>query len=217
MPKHRPIKFETTLEKSRTEEIVKIMKENKIAKTTLNATLALIAVGGVLTLGAVMPGAFSVFTQSAKRYKQRRYEEYQKIWRNFNDLKKQGDIKFRKEKDGYQIYKLTKKGEKRIKKLVFDEMQLRIPKKWDKKWRLVIFDIPETKRNARNAFRSKLEQMDFYQCQKSTWIHPFLCVEEIEFLKKFFKIEPYVKIFLVEEMTDGKVLYYFRELIKDKV
>ncbi|MFC1756901.1 hypothetical protein ACFLZC_01975, partial [Patescibacteria group bacterium] len=98
-----------------------------------------------------------------------------------------------------------------------DEMILLKPKKWDGKWRLVIFDIPETKRCARDALRQKLEQLEFYQCQKSTWIHPFPCIEEIEFLKNFFNIKPFVKLFLVEEMTDGKVLYHFKDLIKKSI
>ena len=46
--------------------------------------------------------------------------------------------------------------------------------------------------------------MGFFQCQKSAWIHPFPCLEEIEFIKDVFNIKPFVKIFLVDEMTDGK-------------
>ena len=57
--------------------------------------------------------------------------------------------------------------------------------------------------------------MGFFQCQKSAWIHPFPCLEEIEFIKDVFNIKPFVKIFLVDEMTDGKSLYHFRNLLKE--
>ena len=57
--------------------------------------------------------------------------------------------------------------------------------------------------------------MGFFQCQKSAWIHPFPCLEEIEFVKDVFNIKPFVKIFLVDEMTDGKSLYYFKNLLKE--
>ncbi|MFC1757132.1 hypothetical protein ACFLZC_03185, partial [Patescibacteria group bacterium] len=117
MPKHTPIKFEVTLETNLKKELLKSIKENKNAKNTLNATLALIAFGGILTFGAAMPGAFSVFTQVAKQRKKQKYEDYQKIWRNFSKLKKRGDLKFVKEKNGYLVYKPTKKGLERIKKL----------------------------------------------------------------------------------------------------
>ena len=39
-------------------------------------------------------------------------------------------------------------------------------------------------------------------------------MEEIEFIKSVFNIKPFVKLFLVEEMTDGKVLYHFSNQIK---
>jgi hypothetical protein len=215
MPKHKPIKFETTLETSLRKELVKILKENKKAQTTINATLALIAFGGILTFGIIAPGAFSALTHTLGAEKRRRYQEYQELWRNFYKIKKRGDLKFVKEKDGYLIYRPTKKGREKIKKVVFDELILEKPKRWDKKWRLFIFDIPESKKRTRNALRKKLQELGFYQCQKSVWIHPFPCLEEVEFLKAYLAIKPFVKLFVVDEMTDGKVLYHFKNLLKN--
>ena len=215
MPKHKPIKFETTLEKSLIKRIKEIMRKNKNAKTVLNATLALIAIGGTLTLGAMAPGVFGELTRMAYRKKKEKYEQYREIWQRFHLLKQKGNLKFVKEENGYLIYRLSKKGKERIKKLIFDEFFIKKPKKWDKKWRLVIFDIPETRKKARQALRKKLKDLGFYQFQKSAWIHPFPCLEEIEFLKDVLNIKPFVKLFLIDEMTDGKVLYHFRKQIKE--
>lgn len=212
-----PIKFETTLETSFKKELLKIIKENERAKTVLNATLALIAFGGVLTCATIAPNAFSVFTHMASRQRKEKYEQYKKIWRSFHNLKKQRALEFVEEKDGYLVYKPTKHGKEKIKKLILNEMILEKPKKWDKKWRLVIFDIPETKKGARNALRLKLQELDFYQCQKSAWIYPFPCMEEIEFLKAQLNLAPFVKLFIVEEMDDGKVLHHFKDLLKNSV
>jgi len=55
MPKHKPIKFETTLEPSLKKYVLKIFKENPKAKSILNMTLGLIAIGGILTFGAAFP------------------------------------------------------------------------------------------------------------------------------------------------------------------
>lgn len=46
-------------------------------------------------------------------------------------------------------------------------------KKWDKKWRLVIFDILENKRQARDLLRRNLKQFGFKELQKSVWIFPY--------------------------------------------
>lgn len=114
----------------------------------------------------------------------------------------------------YSSY-LQRSGREKIKKVIFDEMILEKVKKWDKRWRLLIFDIPESKKGARDTLREKLQDLGFYQCQKSVWIHPFPCLEEIEFLKEHLNIKPFVKLFIVDEMTDGKVLYYFKDLLKE--
>lgn len=214
MPKHKPIKFKSTLEPQLKKQIKEIIQENKTAKTVLNATLGLIAVGGILTLGAVAPGILGEIGKMIYRKKKEKYERYREIWRAFHKLKQKGNIEFIKEENGYLVYRLSQKGKEKIRKFVFDELSINSPKEWDKKWRLIIFDIPETRKKERNAFRKKIQELGFYQCQKSAWIHPFPCLEEIEFVKNVFNINPFVKLFLVDEMTDGKTLYHFRDQIK---
>lgn len=44
---------------------------------------------------------------------------------------------------------------------------------WDKKWRIVAFDIPESKRDTRKYLREYLFYLGFKQLQKSVWITPF--------------------------------------------
>ncbi len=48
--------------------------------------------------------------------------------------------------NGLMKLTLTEKGEKRAKEIQFNNLIIEKPEKWDKKWRLVIFDISETKR-----------------------------------------------------------------------
>lgn len=217
MPKHKPIKFESTLEPSLKRHIINIFKENPKAKTILNATLGLIAVGGIITFGAAFPAILGEIGKIRRRQKKDSYERYQQIWRSFNNLKQQRALEFVKEENDYLIYKVNENGKKKIKKFIFDELKISAPKNWDNKWRLVIFDIPETKKNERHALRRKLTELGFYQCQKSVWIYPFECEQEIEFIKDILNIKPFVKIFLVDKIDDGKTLYQFKNLIKDRV
>lgn len=214
MPKHKPIKFES-LDPSVVKQIKKIISENKTAKSVLNATLAIMAIGGIITLGVMAPGLLTEINKISRRKRKEKTEKYREIWRNFNSLKKKGNLEFVKEEDNCLFYRFSEKGKNKVRKFIIDELQISAPKEWDKKWRLVIFDIPEKKRSARVALRKKLNDMGFYQCQKSAWVHPFPCLEEIEFVKDVFNIKPFVKIFLVDEMTDGKTLYHFRNLLKE--
>ncbi|MEW5907709.1 MAG: hypothetical protein AB1643_00795 [Patescibacteria group bacterium] len=217
MPKHKPIKFETSLEPNLRKYIVRIFKENPKAKTALHATLGLIALGGILTFGAAFPALLSEIGKIRSRQRRESYKNYQQFWQSFNYLKKKRALEFVKEENGYLIYKFNKNGKEKLRKFVIDELKLETPQKWDNRWRLVIFDIPETCKKFREALRRKLKDLGFYQCQKSIWIYPFDCTEEIEFLKDFFNIKPFVKLFIVNEIDDGKVLYHFKDFIKKRI
>jgi hypothetical protein len=46
---------------------------------------------------------------------------------------------------------------------------------WDKKWRIITFDIPEKKRSARDATRYLLSKFDWFQIQKNIWVYPYAC------------------------------------------
>lgn len=55
-----------------------------------------------------------------------------------------------------------------------------IDKKRDGVWKIIIFDIPESKRSVRNVLRSKLTSLGFKKWQNSIWITPFIIAPEIE-------------------------------------
>ncbi len=82
---------------------------------------------------------------------------------------------------------LTKLGKKKI--LIYDLDNIKLKKgRWDGKWRLVIFDIPDSKKRAREALRQKLKELDFYPLQKSVFINPYPCEDEVDFLCNIFDI-----------------------------
>lgn len=138
--------------------------------------------------------------KSIKKY------EKKKISSVFYDLKKEGyiDIKM----NGRQIYiSLTEKGRKKAGWMQINDLKIKRSKKWDKKWRLVIFDIAQIKKNYREAFRGKLKQLGFYPLQKSVWIYPFDCRDEIELLKNFFGLrEKELKLIIAEDIGLDKKL-----------
>jgi DNA-binding transcriptional regulator PaaX len=55
-----------------------------------------------------------------------------------------------------------------------------IDKKRDGIWKIIIFDIPETKRQVRNVIRSKFVSLGFKKWQNSIWISPYTIAPEIE-------------------------------------
>lgn len=141
-----------------------------------------LAVTGAIYIAASSPYFILNLTRNLKKW--RRYKR-RKVSDAFRRLQKQGCIDVGKR--NHQIYiRLTEKGKKMAGWLQIDDLKINRPKKWDEKWRMVIFDISQLKKNHREAFRGKLKELGFYPLQKSVWIHPFDCRDEIELLREFF-------------------------------
>lgn len=104
--------------------------------------------------------------------------------------------------DGSITMLLSANGKKRALSFQPETLKIAKPLRWDRKWRVISFDIPETKRKIRNAFRRHLRQLDFYELQKSVFIHPYPCEDEIEFLIELHQIRPFVRQLYVERIDN---------------
>lgn len=102
-------------------------------------------------------------------------------------------------KNGENYYRLTKKGERRFEKIRIEELHIATPKVWDKKWRLVMFDIPEFRQKQRHRLLHGLRALNFYMLQQSVWIHPFKCEKEIGVLLHYLKLEAHTSFLVVEQ------------------
>ena len=133
------------------------------------------------------------------------------------DLKKQYERQRNKQKFSQLIYRLKKNGYIKIKNLKQNEgviltkkgtekvlkAKLRIKdkkKRSDGKWQMIIFDIPEKKRCLRSLLREKLRLLEYRMLQQSIWICPYDVLKETEFILRKHSLDPYVKLFLIEEI-----------------
>ena len=89
------------------------------------------------------------------------------LYRTLHEFHNERLVDFNQQSDGSTIITLTEKGEKFALRFKIDEISIPIPVHWDKKWRIVIFDIPEKHKGAREALRIKLSELGFIQFQKS--------------------------------------------------
>ncbi len=149
-----------------------------------------------------------------KGFKHRRKYQRKKVEDAFYRLRKEGCIGTKKK--NHQIYiALTEKGKKKAGWLQINDLKIKKPKNWDKKWRIVIFDISQLKKLYREAFRGKLKELNFVPLQKSVWIHPFECRDEIELLKDFFGLsEKEVRLIITQEIGKDNWLKKIFKLIR---
>ncbi|MBU4224051.1 CRISPR-associated endonuclease Cas2 [Patescibacteria group bacterium] len=104
--------------------------------------------------------------------------------------------------DGTITIVLTDNGKQKA--LTYDLENLRIekPQKWDKKWRVVLFDIPEKRKKIRESLRFHLKQMGFYEFQKSVFVHPYDCKDEIDYLIEFYDIRKFVRMIIADSIDN---------------
>jgi DNA-binding transcriptional regulator PaaX len=110
-------------------------------------------------------------------------------------------------RDGQLYIRLTPEGEKEAGRYQINRLKIRAQKQWDKKWRLLIFDIPEARRVKREALRGKLKELGFYPLQKSVWVIPFPCEREVKLLREFFNLKPKeIRVFETAKLEEDQFL-----------
>lgn len=180
------------------------------------STLLILAAAGLVAIASTSPYFLINIARAIIKYQKykRNYSprDISKLTRSLAGLNK-NKIIILKEINGKFTVRLTEKGKKVVKEIMFDNMKIEKPKFWDKKWRIVIFDIPEKKlgKTQRNLFRAKLQNIGFYQLQKSVWVCPFPCEKEIQLICEVYEINLYVNIITAEKIyNDDLLTKYFR-------
>ena len=79
--------------------------------------------------------------------------------------------------------RLTSKGQALFLRLQLKHVGLVRPRRWDGKWRLLIFDVPENRKGQRELIRRMLIQIGFVRLQDSVWLYPYDCEDLIVLLK----------------------------------
>jgi DNA-binding transcriptional regulator PaaX len=111
-------------------------------------------------------------------------------------------IDFKDNEDGTQTIVLTEEGRKKALTFNIDNLKLKNEEKWDGYWRLVIFDIPEKFKRERDKISSIIKSAGAYPLQKSVFIYPYNCKDEIDFVIEFFGLRRFVRFALVKHIDN---------------
>ena len=68
--------------------------------------------------------------------------------------------------------RLTDSGRKKITTLQLESETSLLPN-WDGKWRIILIDLPESRKNERDALRYLLKKAGFILLKNSAWVSPF--------------------------------------------
>jgi len=139
-----------------------------------------VAVAGILGVGLLAPNVIGAMGKLGLLPSKRQKEI---IERSRTRLINRGLLAYQ---DGK--LRLTQKGEKVLRVFELHEFRLKQPKRWDGKWRVLIFDIPERRKRVREQIRRTLIMIGFVRLQDSVWIYPYDCEDLLTLLKADFKV-----------------------------
>ena len=166
------------------------MAKNDTTSAVIDGLLKTLIMGGIISTIVIAPNAVQAMDKPLAHFmkkldKRTREREIRRITMY---MRRQGLLTG----DYEHGLAITKLGRRRLDKMEFDKLQIPKPKKWDKKWRLIIFDIPESNRQGRVALTSKLRSMGVQPLQQSVWIHPHSCRNEVARICTEFAISRWV-------------------------
>jgi len=161
-------------------------------RNSLTRDILLIAATGPIILASLfLPNAPQILKPLIKWHKNWGRIKRQRITEAVRRLNRKRLIELIQKGDNLYI-EITDNGRKLIRNFDYDDLELPKLKRWDKKWRLVIFDIPEKKKKERRALSQKLKDLGFYPLQESVFIYPYDCRDEIDFICEFLLINRYI-------------------------
>lgn len=143
-------------------------------------------------------------------------------WKRFNipylkrtlqRLEKQQLVRSRTE-NGFEVIEITDRGRKKILKTSLDNLEIKAPRSWDGRWRLVSYDVPDQFRSLRLVIREYLKAWGFYPIQESVYLHAYPCEKEVDFLRMYLGAKAYLRIFEVTKIENDRE---FREFFGVKI
>lgn len=164
-------------------ELLKDIRLTKIRRAILGTVQA----AGIITIAVMAPNVAGILGRSMLRNRD-------SVRTSVNALIERGLLK--RTSDGIQ---LTDLGRQYIDRKLARPIR---PRKWDGKWRIVIFDVPERRRRARDVLRGTLNRIGFYKLQASVWVYPYDCEELVTLLKSDYSLGKEV-LYMIADKLEG--------------
>ncbi len=168
-----------------------LKKEVRMTKIRMTI-LTTLQVGGLLSLVVIAPNLAGLVGKHIVR------AEREKTRSALGKLIKKGLVT--KRKSGYEI---THEGRAFLLRHALKPAE---QQKWDSKWRMVIFDIPERRRAARAVLRDTLRRIGFLKLQNSAWVYPYDCEELVALLKTDYRLGKEVLYMVVDKLENDRAL-----------
>lgn len=143
--------------------------------------LGVLLFGGMLTIAMMAPKLLQLIKSEHLDYVLPK-DPKQRLCEVMCRLRRKGLVVW-KERNGKRYPVITESGRRHLRRLTLEGLRIHKPRRWDERWRIVIFDIRQNERAVRDKVRGMLKRLGFMRLQGSVWVHPYDCEEVIALLK----------------------------------
>ncbi|KKR31892.1 MAG: hypothetical protein UT63_C0058G0018 [Candidatus Gottesmanbacteria bacterium GW2011_GWC2_39_8] len=171
---------------------------------TRDVLISLLKAGIVLGVAVVAPKTLKVVDDLLYKDEWKKYFP-SSIDRATNRLLRKGVVRV-VERGNQSVVVISEKGKTELLKYDLEKMEIEKQNQWDKKWRIVIFDVPNKYRKERDYLREKLVNMGFYPFQESVFICPYPCEKEIKFIREVLTIPHEIKYIVADRVENDEDL-----------
>ena len=171
------------------------------------AVLYAVGIAGILLVTMAAPNTLRLL--GGLMLSNRRFSEQARA--ALSRLARKGYIEF-EESHGKKYARITSSG-RRVLELERQKLLMRPSKgkRWDRRFRMVMFDIAEKRKAIRIQFREAMREAGFLRLQDSVWVYPYNCDDFIQLLKADLHLGREVLYVIVEKMdNDAWVRKHFK-------
>lgn len=155
--------------------------------------------------GIMAKGYENMYGIIPRRYRRRQFNHL--VWRSL----KTGYIE-KVVKNGIPYLRLTSSGKNKIKRdFSFLKFQA---SKWDRRWRVIVFDIEELTRSTRNGVRRKLKELGFGMFQESVYISPYDITQDMAEFIESKHLDEAVYVLEVSRISSGDIKFLVNKIWK---
>lgn len=170
-----------------------------------NLLLRSLAAAGAISVALVAPKMLRLL-KKLDRPAKNRAQLYRRITQGIRRLEQEGLVTV-SGAYGERRVTITEKGLKEIERIECGEYAIPEPAFWDGKWRILIFDINERRRNTRTQLRKLLDGAGFVRIQDSVWVYPYPCDAFVSLARAHLKSGVgEIRFFVAEALESDKAL-----------
>lgn len=103
-------------------------------------------------------------------------------------------------------YRLTERADRKLTSTLHRILTFGEHREWDGRWTIVLFSVPENRRELRHSLRTRLRWLGFAPLQDGTWVSPNPLQARAELALRELGIDSGVVLTVVEEMPQGRLL-----------